>query len=414
MNENKVISYILRLEKLIKKKNYIGYDPYDIKGTKFFLWALSIPRKPFLSNIFRKVILGPTIYFELFFPTLLRKVFLIKPKLNAKGLSLIAKGYFNLFRLTQDAHWLKQGESCLESLNQIRSSGFENPCWGYPFNWDSGVIVPAFTPTAVVTSAAFDAYWEAWMLTRKHEYLEVCSGICDFYCNDLNQSEGPDDTICFSYTPIDRFQVHNINLMVAYCLVRTGQALNKSELLDLGKRAADFTIREQNEDGSIYYWSKEQNDQDPNRIDHYHSGFEIRALWGIWQNTNQKRYLNAFEGYYSFYREKLFYRKDNIIIPMTELSGVYPVNIHACAESILLSASLAKTNLNAAEDLKSVLPWVLQKMLMKSGWFRYLIRKIGPFEVRSNIVYMRWGQAWMFLALTQALLVFNSRMNSDD
>jgi hypothetical protein len=180
--------------------------------------------------------------------------------------------------------------------------------------------------------------------------------------------------------------------MVAYCLFRLGGTTKDQKYTDLALKAADFTIREQNDDGSIYYWAKDQNYRDPNRIDHYHSGFEIRALWGIWETTKLKRFYIAFEDYYAFYRAELFYRQDNLTIPKTELTDIYPINIHTCAESILLAATLAQFNSHALDDLKAVLPWVHQKMLMKSGWFRYLIRKIGPFEMRSNIVYMRWGK----------------------
>ena len=41
------------------------------------------------------------------------------------------------------------------------------------------------------------------------------------------------------------------------------------------------------------------------------------------------------------------------------------------------------------------------------GYYKYMIRKIGPFKIHANIEYVRWGQSWMFLALSKALLVIN-------
>ena len=60
---------------------------------------------------------------------------------------------------------------------------------------------------------------------------------------------------------------------------------------DYGLRAAQFTINEQNEDGSIYYWSKAQNFI-IRYIDHT-TRFEIRALFA--QVTNDAKVLGLSE-----------------------------------------------------------------------------------------------------------------------
>ena len=46
-------------------------------------------------------------------------------------------------------------------------------------------------------------------------------------------------------------------------------------------------------------------------------------------------------------------------------------------------------------------------MRMGRGSYKYIIRKKGPFKIQANIEYVRWGQSWMFLALSKALLVIN-------
>lgn len=391
------------LEEKIRFQHYAGYDPYDVKGAGFFMLALAIPRHPWYSNLRRKLTLAPLIYGEQFFPRVFRRLFGVKPQVNAKGMGLIAKSYFHLLAATGDKQWLERGEAILNWLLENRAANQPYPCWGYPFNWDSGVTVPAFTPASVVSVAAFDAFWEAWLQTKKKSYLETCVGICDFFLCGLNRTEYPDDTLCFSYTSLDNFEVNNINLMIAHCLLRVGKETGKDLYSDYGIRAVRFTLNEQNNDGSIFYWSKAQNHDHPNRIDHYHSGFEIRALFGIWQVTGDPVILNAFRNYYEFYRRSLFERKGDAVIPKMEIDGIYPINIHACAEAILLSATLCGNDHRALEDLQQVVPWTLKRMRMKDGWYRYMIRKLGPFELTSNMVYMRWGQAWMFLALTQAL-----------
>jgi hypothetical protein len=82
----------------------------------------------------------------------------------------------------------------------------------------------------------------------------------------------------------------------------------------------------------------------------------------------------------------------------------YPVNIHSCAEAILLNATLAKEFDSARILLGQFIAPILDLMKTEKGWFKYMIRKIGPVEVHSSIPYLRWGQAWMFLALSEAML----------
>jgi hypothetical protein len=395
---------LFRLEELMADSRYIGFDPYDIKGSHLFMWALSIPRKPFYRNIQRKLILAPLIIIESYFPRISRWLFGIKPKRNAKGISLIAKGYLNLFRLTSDPKWKAKANDLLDWLLANKSPRYLHTCWGYPFDWDSGVVIPAFTPASVVSAAAFDAFWEAWLITKEARYLDVCAGICHFFVKDLNITKLDEHTICFSYTPLDTFQVHNTNLLVADCLLRAGMATNEATFISLGKKAANFALTEQNSDGSIFYYGKAQDYINPGRVDHYHSGFEMRCLHSLWNTTQDEVYRDALMRYFDFYQRNFVKKVDSGVLPYMYPSVYYPVNIHSCAEAILLNAKLAKEFDSARILLGQYVSPILELMKTEKGWFKYMIRKIGPFEVHSSIPYMRWGQAWMFLALSEAML----------
>ena len=395
---------IFRLEKLISSRNYAGFDPYDIKGSRTFMWAFSIPRKPFYRNIQRKVILAPLLIGESYLPQFFRFLFGIIPTRNAKGIALIAKGYLNLFRLTADEKWKAKAIGLLEWLLANQATGYSYPCWGYPFDWDSGVIVPAHTPASVVSAAVFEAFWQAWLITNDVKYLTTCAGICRFFINDLNITKVNEETICFSYTPLDTFQVHNTNLLLAECLLRVGFATNDVEFISAGGKSANFSLLEQNPDGSIYYYGSAQDHINPKRIDHYHSGFEMRCLYGIWQTTRHDKYMKALEKYYSFYQKNLIKYDGDKAFPFMYPDVSYPINIHSCAEAILLNATLAPTFGSARILLEQLIMPILKRMQTRNGWFKYMIRKIGPVEIHTNIPYMRWGQAWMFLSLSEALL----------
>ena len=119
-----LLAEISSLEQLISSHHYLGFDPHDVKGTSFFIKALSIPRKPFISNCVRKIILGPLVYLEKYFPRFLRHLLRVKPQLNYKGLGLIAQSYFLLYKTTKNVHWLSKGESIIDLLNRCEDGGY--------------------------------------------------------------------------------------------------------------------------------------------------------------------------------------------------------------------------------------------------------------------------------------------------
>jgi hypothetical protein len=401
---------LFRLEELMSNEKYAGFDPYDIKGSKIFMWAFALPRKPFYRNIQRKLVLAPLIIGESYFPRFSRWLFGIKPTRNAKGIALIAKGYLNLYKLTEDEKWKTKAVDLLDWLLGNQSSGYPYPCWGYPFDWaTSEVIIPAHTPASVVSAAVFDVFWEAWLITKDERYLNTCTGICHFFGNHLNITKVNGETICFSYTPLDNYQVHNTNLLVADCLLRAGFATNDLKFISQGKMAANFALVEQNSNGSIFYYGRAQDYINPKRVDHYHSGFEMRCLHSIWQTTGDELYQNALKKYFSFYKGNLVKSDADGTFPHMYPGVKYPINIHSCAEAILLNATLAQDYDCARDILDQIVMPILEQMVTRKGWFKYMIRKVGPFEVHTSIPYMRWGQAWMFLALSEALLAANNK-----
>ena len=399
-----VVSAIEHLDAWIAKNGWAGYDPYDIKGKRIYMWALGLPREPFIRNVVRKLALGPLLIGEMIFPSAARALFRVKPAVNPKGMALLAKAYLNLFRTTAKTEYRSKALACLDWLLHNTSPGVSYPCWGYPFDWRTGVIVPAFTPTSVVSAAACDAFWTAWQVTSERRYLDICVNICNGFIDGLNIDRIDADTICFSYTPLDDFHVHNVNLLVAELLVRVGTATERHDWVHLGEKAAHYALREQNEDGSIFYWGRVQQHTKPGRVDHYHSGFEMRSLYGIWKITGKCKYKKALDRYYAFYLSNLIEREFEAAIPKMYPHSKYPINIHSCAEGLLLNATLTPDYSQARALMEQMLHWIILKMQKRDGHFIYMRRRFFGLEWQSTIAYWRWGQAWMMLALSGVLL----------
>ncbi len=253
-------------------------------------------------------------------------------------------------------------------------------------------MIPKDTPSSVVSVTVGEGFWNLYTVTQDSQYLDVCTSICDFIMQDLNRYEDG-NTLCFSYTPIDNFQVHNANLMAAAFLAKVGTAIGNSKFVELAEKAGRFALREQNPDGSICYWSKAQSCGQC-QLDIYHSGFEIRSLYQLACTMQDEAFEVGWQRYAEFFINNFFREGE---IPKFRPSHDYPVDIHGCAEAILTLRTVGQT-----DRLYDVIDWVVKHMQTSQGWFVYRIYKVGKYEFKIRIPFIRWGQAWMFRALASA------------
>jgi rhamnogalacturonyl hydrolase YesR len=221
--------------------------------------------------------------------------------------------------------------------------------------------------------------------------------------------------LCFSYTPVDKEHVHNANLFVAEFLFRIGKEIDNKEYIIYGIKALNYTLNEQNCDGSFYYFGlkdKEQynlSDIVLKRIDHYHTGFVLRSLYSIYTMTKNKDIFERLKNCYNHYCNNLF---ENKTIPKFTPESKYPINIHSCAEAITCTSVLQEIFPNALEYAQNVFLWTKNNMQTKDGWFIYMIIDIKGIKWKVKFPYIRWGQAWMLRALSQYYFLFHK--NKED
>jgi len=391
--EKEIRKSILKLDKWIEKNGWAGYDPYDIRGAVFFLNKKS-------DNFFKEILRKSALSLELISPLFIRRILGARKQINAKAMGLFAEGYLNLFRATGEDKYLDRSKECLTWLESNYSKGYSGYCWGYPFDWQSKIFIPKDIPSAVVSSICGQAFWEYYQITKEKKYLNICQSICKFFLKDLNIDNIASDKMCFSYTPLDNFRVHNANLFAAEFLIRIGKEVKNQNYIDQGLRAVNYTLSEQNKDGSICYWGKGQEKKC--RIDHYHSGFEIRSLYSIWKLTGNERIYEALKRYYQFYLNNLF---ENKTIPKITPKNIYPINIHACAEAILCNSLLQNDFPKAREYLENSTKWIIKNMQTSQGWFIYRIENLIGIKWKVKIPYIRWSQAWMLSALSNFIRI---------
>lgn len=400
--------YLNQLQYWLENNGWAGWDPYDIWDNRIGMWMAK------RENICQRIAAGLTSRAGEFFPVALRKVLSVRPRVNAKAMGLFAAGFLQL-EASENGPRLINGEpgyvQCFRLLEKHKVVRFGGCGWGYPFDWRSRVLIPRNTPTVVNSAIIGDAYWLKYRHHGDEEALSQCENICQFIVSGLNRSGYKDDgCFCFSYTPIDKFQVHNANLFGAEFLIRIGMETERDDWVETGLAAANFSLSEIREDGTLNYWSNEQTDG--LQQDTYHSGFEIRAINGIARLTGDKDFRQAAYKYFCTWRRD-FFSKDGA--PCLSRAQTDVIEVHSCAEGLLCAAKMFESG-NFSRELflkhvKGVLSavatlWV-QEMPDK-GYFAVKRHKQFGFDIKVDIPYIRWGQAWMFNALAMVQTAIRS------
>ncbi len=386
-----------RVDRWFDSNGWAGWDPFDIRENHVYLRCTSGRLGKIPAYIAPRA--------ETYAPVAVRRVLGVRRRIYPKGMGLLTAAYADLFAATGQESYLAKAKQCADWLESNTSGGFSGACWGYPFDWQSRILIPRGMPSSVVTAVVGDGLWQLYRLTGDERYLRVCQEITKFFLAHLRLTFQSDDAICFSYTPLDDFQVHNANLFVAEFLTRVGKETRDENLVETGVKAGRFALWEQNHDGSLFYWGKAQETRyspgGQGWIDHFHSGFEIRLMHGLWQNTGDSSFRNGYQTYYDFYRTKLYLDGG---APKYTPDSQYPVDIHSCAEAILCNATLVPEQAEALPLLQQVVPWTLENMEHRPGQYSYRLVQKRSKTMRVSIPFIRWGQSWMFRALSHALL----------
>jgi hypothetical protein len=82
------------------------------------------------------------------------------------------------------------------------------------------------------------------------------------------------------------------------------------------------------------------------------------------------------------------------VIPKYYHNSLYPIDATSAAQSVI-----SLTNFGYLEMAKNVALWIINNMQDEEGFFYYQINKL----YKNKISYMRWSNAWMFLALSRLI-----------
>jgi hypothetical protein len=314
-----------------------------------------------------------------------------------------AMGFAFLFQANGKSADFERTLHFLDELEKSRCRGFENYCWGYPFDWVTrGGIIPRETPLITTTPYAYEAFLQAYQIDPRPGWREILASIAEHAARDIKSFPTSEKASSSSYTPLDGGGVINAAAYRAFLLTSASQLLGRDDYWEIAERNLHFVLEAQNADGSWFY----ATDGVRNFVDHFHTCFVLKALAKIARRAAHEETDNALAGGVDYYLRALF-DEEGMPKPFAKAPRliVYKRELYDCAECINLCLLLRDRFPQLNNKLKAVIERVLERWVKRDGSFRSRRLHLGW----DNVPMHRWGQSQMFRSLASYLCEAQSR-----
>ena len=369
-----------------RSNSWAGHDPYDALNSALFnaipCSDQRLPRLAFTQLMKRC-------------PVNLRPFLKVPRQQNPKGIALFCSAFVALAR--NGVIPLSEVATMANTVLSLRSAGYPESCWGYNFPWQTRTyLVPRGTPNIICTTFAGNALLDAYDLCGTQEWLDAAASAGRFLLTGLNRTTSSAGS-CFSYTPLDDSRIHNANLLGAAFLARLCQYQPASEFKHQALSSTRFSSSAQRPDGSWFYGETPRQ----RWIDSFHTGYNLTALQTIQRHLPEANVTTAIDKGLTFYLAHFLTREGHV---KYYHDRTYPIDVHAVAHAIVTIVEFADSGRVTLEAADRIVDWSLRNLYDDAGFFYY--QKWPGKTVK--ISYMRWGQAWMLLALSKLSLARSS------
>jgi Prenyltransferase and squalene oxidase repeat len=338
-------------------------------------------------------VVAPMIFFEAFLPSA-RRLFHERTRFPIAD-AHYAMGFAYLYQATGDRGHLDRAVRFLRTLQQTRSPGYKEYCWGYPFDWvTSGGTYRRNTPFITSTPYAYEAFLQVYRIDGRTEWREVLESIVRHVCADIKDVAFSETASSCGYSPDDiRGGVVNAAAYRAFTLTSASRLFERDEYWRIAERNLAFVLESQNADGS---WPYRVDGTRP-FVDHFHTCFVMKALAKIHSITGSPACLDALTRGVRFYLEHLF-AADGLPRPFARAPRptVYKRELYDCAEAINLCLLLRDRFPECGTTLEAVVSGILRDWVKPDGSFRSRQLIFGW----DNVPMHRWAQSQMFRNLS--------------
>ena len=304
-----------------------------------------------------------------------------------------AMGFWYLYGAVGDPEYLEKAAAYLDVLKDTRCPGFEEYCWGYPFDWVTrNGTISRQTPLITTTPYAYEAFLLGYELCAREEWHQVLASTARHAFADIKEFKLSDDSATCSYTPFDGGGVINAAAYRAFLLTSASKLLAEGSYLEAGQRNLNFVLDAQNPNGSWYYAVDGVRDF----VDHFHTCFVMKALAKIHRLTGHERCLGALTRGVEYYVTHLF-DADGLPKPFSRAPRLttYKRELYDCAECINLCLLLKDRFPQLEQTLATVVGSIMSGWVKSDGSFRSRQLLVGW----DNVPMHRWAQSQMFRSL---------------
>src|SRR5208337_5129396 len=189
----KVLATILRFTEWLDKYGEVSYDFQSFFSSDLGRAAKALYyRKPLLGT----VAVSPMVFCEAFVPSA-RRLFW-KPQRFPIADAHYAMGFGLLAKASRKEKYYKRAVHFLEVLIETRCPGYDNYCWGYPFNWETvrGTIWQG-TPLITTVPYVYEAFKQVYEVDEDQKWWEIMRSIAQHALLDYKDFEtSPTASIC--------------------------------------------------------------------------------------------------------------------------------------------------------------------------------------------------------------------------
>ena len=369
----------------------LSYDHQSFYAGKFGRGAKELYyRIPLIGTI----AVAPMVFCEAFVPSA-RRLFWKSQRFPIAD-AHYAMGFAFLARTCGQDKYYRRAVHFLDGLRETRCGGYEDYCWGYPFDWQTRQgIIAAGTPLITTLPYVYEAFAQVYAMDQDPSWLRIMHSIAAHACRCYRDMETTTDTASCGYTPApdDPCGVINASAYRAFLLTKAGVDLAERRYLEIGRRNMNFVLATQNEDGSWFYSTDDKRDF----VDHFHTCFVLKALAKIDQLIDCAQCKKAIDRGIGYYVKNLF-DESGLPVPFSKPPRLtlYRRELYDYAECINLAILLEGRSPDLDHMLINVLTDLLSRWQRSDGSFRARQLVVGW----DNVPMHRWAQAQIFRSLS--------------
>jgi hypothetical protein len=364
----------------VQNNSYRGYEPAD--GNSSILSPLTGGRV-FPMRVLQQVVLRA--------PFNIRPLIGVRAHESAIGRGYMAWGYLVMYRRAASPLILDEAKACLDWLAANRAKGYDEFCWGDPYDYATRSGRRPYGEPILIWSALIGlAFLEAYELLGDTQYLHAANSIGRWILG--LPAEHTESGHCLSYVTYRQSSIHNANAMGAAFLARLGSLTGNQEILTIARSAMMYTCARQRSDGSWFYAEAPKY----HWIDNFHTGYNLSALKTYRAASNDHSFDEQLAKGTRYFKANFFEHDGR---PKYFHDQTYPVDIQCAAQSIETLASFSDEDPACLTQALEVAAWTIENLQAGDGHFCY--RDLGWAKVSTPMLH--WGQATMVKALAITL-----------